>query len=55
LAARMSTLGVPPEFPADFFTTTILFLAFSRVVRHAVPAAKPCCAVEVSAGVIMVG
>jgi hypothetical protein len=42
-------------FPADFFTITIHLLAFSRVVRHAVPAAKPYCALEVDAGVIMVG
>src|SRR5215204_6093091 len=55
LAARISRLGAPPLFPADFFTITIHLLAFSRVVRHAVPAAKPYCALEVDAGVIMVG
>jgi hypothetical protein len=29
LAARISTLGAPPLFPADFFTKTIHLLAFS--------------------------
>jgi hypothetical protein len=30
LAARISRLGAPPLFPADFFTITIHLLAFSR-------------------------
>src|SRR5918998_4580321 len=55
VAARISRLGTPPLFPADFFTITIHLLAFSWVVRHAVPTAKPYCALEVGADVIMIG
>src|SRR5688500_5293153 len=55
LAARISRLGTPPLFPADFFTKTIHLLSFSQVIRHAVPAAKPYCALVVGADVIIVG